>query len=315
MPFALACASHSPVMLNPELADDATCMAVKASFDRMANFVEDFAPDHIIQFAPDHFHGFNYGLMPSFCVGTAARSYGDWATSDEPLKVDEVFALQVLDAARAGDVDAALSYAMVVDHGFVQMWELMFGRADRYPVVPIFVNCAAPPLPTYRRARLLGEAVGRFARRCSLRILFAASGGLSHDPLVPQIAGASPEVRARLTGAAALTRDEQRARETKVLAVAADAARGEGPVRPLNPAWDACVLEMIAAQDWEALDALDTAAVDAVAGSGANELLAWVAASAAMGATGQYRVAQKEYRPAPGWISGVAHLTATGEQT
>jgi 2,3-dihydroxyphenylpropionate 1,2-dioxygenase len=72
---------------------------------------------------------------------------------------------------------------------------------------------------------------------------------------------------------------------------------------------------MIAAQDWEALDALDTAAVDAVAGSGANELLAWVAASAAMGATGQYRVAQKGYRPAPGWISGVAHLTATGEQT
>jgi 2,3-dihydroxyphenylpropionate 1,2-dioxygenase len=41
---------------------------------------------------------------------------------------------------------------MVVDHGFVQMWELMFGRADRYPAVPIFVNCAVPPLPTNRRA-------------------------------------------------------------------------------------------------------------------------------------------------------------------
>lgn len=310
MPCALVCASHSPVMLDAGLADDATCKAVKASFDRMAGFIDAFAPDHIIQFAPDHFHGFDYGLMPSFCVGAAARSYGDWATSDQPLKVDEAFALQVLDAARAGDVDAALSYAMVVDHGFVQMWELMFGRPDPYPLVPIFVNCAAPPLPTYRRARLLGEAVGGFARRCGLRIMFAASGGLSHDPLVPRIAGATPELRARLTGAAPLTIEERRNRERRVLVVAADAARGEGPVRPLNPEWDADVLAMLAAPNWAALDALDAAEVDAVAGSGANELLAWVAASAAMAAAGPYRIVQHEYCPAPGWIAGVAHLAA-----
>ncbi|PZT91573.1 MAG: 3-carboxyethylcatechol 2,3-dioxygenase [Citromicrobium sp.] len=309
MPFALACASHSPVMLDGTLAEEAVCAAVRASFDRMRALVEAFEPDLIVQFSPDHFHGFSYALMPSFCVGAEARSYGDWSTRAEALPVDKASALALLDAVRAADIDAALSYDMVVDHGFVQLWEMLFGRADLYPLVPIFVNCAAPPLPTYRRARLLGEAVGRFASSSGKRILFAASGGLSHDPLVPRIETAPPEVRSRLIGAK-MTAEQQAEREGRIATVAAAAAKGEGPVRPLNPGWDAEVLDLLERQDWATLDAFTAEQVDEVAGSGANELLAWVAATAAMASEGPFEVVQRDYAPAPGWIAGVAHFSA-----
>jgi len=198
--FALACASHTPLFMQEDLADPHVIAGVQASFEKLASFVRDFAPDRIIQFSPDHFHGFNYGLMPSFCVGTAAKSYGDWGTGCGPLNVDEVYASAVLDAVRDADIDAAISYDMVVDHGFVQIWEIMFGGFADLPITPIFVNAVGQPLPRYRRARQLGEAVGRFAAQSGERVLFVASGGLSHDPLVPQIRGAAPEVRDRLVG-------------------------------------------------------------------------------------------------------------------
>lgn len=67
-------------------------------------------------------------------------------------------------------------------HGFVQIWESLFGTATGLPIIPIFINCAAPPPPSFRRARQLGEAVGRFALQSGKRVLLAASGGLSHDP-------------------------------------------------------------------------------------------------------------------------------------
>ena len=136
--------------------------------------------DYIIQFAPDHFNGFFYDLMPSFCVGAGAVSLGDWGGGTGPLDVPEKTALELIDHVRAEDFDVAVSYRMPVDHGFVQMWEAVLGDFKSVPILPIFVNAAAPPVPTYRRARQLGESVGRFAMRSGKRVLFAASGGLSH---------------------------------------------------------------------------------------------------------------------------------------
>lgn len=309
--FALICASHTPLLMQTRYADSETCARVNAAFDEMKRFVEAFAPDRIVQFSPDHYHGFHYDMMPSFCIGTAAMSYGDWGTAMGPLNVDEAFALGMLDAVRAANVDAALSYAMTVDHGFVQMWEAMFGRFDHLPIVPVFVNAIAHPLPRYERARLLGEACGRYAAATGRRVLFAASGGLSHDPIVPRISGAEPVVRDRLIGRAPLEAKQQAARERSVHAAAQEAMHGKGPSRPLNPRWDENFLDMLVRRDWAATDALTAEGVDHAAGGGANEVLAWVAAAAAMEAAGgAYRVTQRDYAPIPGWIAGMAHLTA-----
>jgi 2,3-dihydroxyphenylpropionate 1,2-dioxygenase len=96
MKFALACASHSPLLFEEQYSTRQVCGSVRDSFDRMGEFIQGFAPDAIIQFSPDHFHGFHYANMPSFCVGTAARSYGDWKTSQGHLLADEQLSLALL---------------------------------------------------------------------------------------------------------------------------------------------------------------------------------------------------------------------------
>jgi 2,3-dihydroxyphenylpropionate 1,2-dioxygenase len=309
--FAMVCASHTPLLMRETLASPVVCDSVKAAFAELAVFVRDFAPDQIIQFSPDHFHGFHYDVMPSFCVGTAARSYGDWGTAPGTLKVDENFALDLLDALREADIDAAVSFDMVVDHGFIQIWETMFGRFDDLPIIPVFVNAIGYPIPKYRRARLLGAAVGRFAAASGRRVLFAASGGLSHDPIVPRIRGASPELRNRLIGSTHFGPEEQALRERAVHDAGAAAARGEGPCRPLNPDWDRRFLGMLAMRDWTSIDALTAADVERDAGAGANEVLAWVAAAAATeAAAGNYEMVQQSYQAIPGWIAGMAVIAA-----
>jgi 2,3-dihydroxyphenylpropionate 1,2-dioxygenase len=315
MNFALICASHTPLLLEEEYASASVCSAVRASFARMASFIEDFAPEVIIQFSPDHFHGFHYDNMPSFCVGTAARSYGDWGTSMGSLQVDEALALGILNAVRCADIDLSVSYDMIVDHGFVQIWETMFNAIDFCPIVPIFINCIADPLPFYRRVRLLGDTVGRFSKSAGKRVLFAASGGLSHDPVVPKIRGASAPVRERLMGRSAAGPAQQAERERQVRSAAMDAMNQRGPARPLNSQWDLNFLRLLGSGAWAEIDAFTPESIDAAAGSGGNEILCWVAATAALAATSAFEVVQSDYIAIDGWIAGMAHFSARPKGT
>lgn len=69
---------------------------------------------------------------------------------------------------------------------------MLLGGIDRVPVVPVFINCVAQPLGPARRARLLGQAVGRAAAALGRRVMFIGSGGLSHDPAGPGPGGSGP---------------------------------------------------------------------------------------------------------------------------
>ena len=169
MSVAIVCASHTPLMYRGPASNE-TEQRVRTAFERLGTFVKEFAPDYIIQFAPDHFNGFFYDLMPSFCVGAGAVSLGDWGGGTGPLDVPEKTALELVDHVRSEDFDVAVSYRMPVDHGFVQMWEAVLGDFKSVPILPIFVNAAAPPVPTYRRARQLGRI------RRSFRDAFGQTG-------------------------------------------------------------------------------------------------------------------------------------------
>lgn len=310
MSFALACASHTPVMFDEELASSDTCASVRHSFEKIGKFVSDFDPELIIEFGPDHFNGFGYSVMPSFCLGAAARSAGDWGLPRIDMPVPEETALELLDHVRRKNFDVALSYAMVLDHGFIQMWDCMFGQIDRYPLIPVFINCAAPPLPNYQRVRKLGQTVGEFARGLNKRVLFAASGGLSHDPPIGNIRTAKGSLKQRMLGPVAESPDERAAREARVKEFGREVHEGRGRIMPLNPEWDALVLDMLEQGRWDFFDDLEPGQVSKKSGSAANEILCWVAATAAMDACTPYRVVQKDYMPAPGWIAGVGHLAA-----
>ena len=186
MSVYLHCMSHSPLVgyVDPAAEVLAEVDGVVAGARER---IERFAPELVILFAPDHYNGFFYDLMPSFCIGMAAHAIGDYASAAGPLDVPKELAEACAAAVLEAGVDAAVSYRMQVDHGFAQPLELLLGGLDRCPVIPVFINAVAMPLPSFQRARLFGEAIGRFARTLDKRVLLLASGGLSHQPPVPEL--------------------------------------------------------------------------------------------------------------------------------
>ena len=68
------------------------------------------------------------------------------------------------------------------------------------PVMPVYTNCAAPPLPTPRRCHEVGAFVGAFARSrpATERIAFLATGGISHWVGTPETGRINPDFDRRV---------------------------------------------------------------------------------------------------------------------
>ena len=309
MPVALCATSHSPLI---GLHDPAP--PVRAEVDAVLAgaraFVEQFAPDLVVVFGPDHYNGFLYDLMPSFCVGAAATSVGDYGLPAGPLDVDRAAAHAIAETVLRAGVDVAVSEDMRVDHGFVQPLTFLFPAPTAVPVVPVFINCVADPLGPAVRARLLGAAVGEALRGMGRRVLVLASGGLSHDPPVPRLSEAPPEVAERLTHGRDPTPEQRAKRESATIAAASDFVHGRGSYHPLNPRWDALVLRSLAAGDFAAVDGWPNQWFVEQGGHAAHEVRTWIAAYAALAAQGPYEVLSTYYRAIPEWFSGFATTTA-----
>jgi 2,3-dihydroxyphenylpropionate 1,2-dioxygenase len=313
MPVALCTTSHSPLigLHDPEPAVRAE---VDAVLDRARAFVAEFAPDLAVVFGPDHYNGFFYDMMPSFCIGAAASSVGDYGLPAGPLNVDRDAAHAIARHVLAAGVDVAVSEDMQVDHGFVQPLTVLFPTLTAVPVVPIFINCVADPLGPAVRARRLGTAVGDAVRGLGRRVLVVGSGGLSHDPPVPRLAGAPPEVADRLTRGRNPTHEQRAQRESRTVGAAGEFAEGRGPYRALNPQWDALVLRSLAAGEFSTVDEQPNEWFVAEGGHSAHEVRTWIAAYAALAASGPYEVCSTYYRAIPEWFAGFATTTAVPRQ-
>lgn len=306
----LVCTSHSPLLLSVTPADRQRGEEFFAAIERVRRSIEAWQPELVVIFAPDHFNGFFYGVMPPFCIGTAARSSVDWDLEPGALAVPKALAAELCDAIRAAGIDIALSHRMTVDHGTVIPLRLMTGRLDGFPTIPIFIDCAAPPLPSCARARMLGEAVGHFLSNTGRRILVIGSGGLSHDPPHPGFEEASPEARELLINAHAWTEAHERARQDRVVRAARALVAGGGPCLPPNPAWDRHIMALLGGGSFDALDALTEAEIESKGGSGGQEIRTWIAAFAALGAAGPFESEELFYAAIPEWITGMGIVAA-----
>lgn len=306
----LHCLSHTPLIghVDPDAAVLAEVEArVAAARERIARF----EPELAILFAPDHYNGFFYDLMPAFCIGAQAHAIGDFGSAAGPLEVPRSLAEDCAAAVLAAGVDVALSYRMQVDHGFAQPLEQLLGGLDRCPVIPVFVNAVAAPLPSFQRARRLGEAIGAYARGLDRRVLLLGSGGLSHQPPVPDLASADPQLADRLLGSGRqLPADERQARQRRVIDAARRFVEDPHSLHPLNPEWDLRFMETLAEGRIAELDALGNAELSALAGRSSHEVKTWVAAFAALSAFGPYRAHDRYYRPIPEWIAGFGAIDA-----
>lgn len=306
----LQCLSHTPLIGHVD--PDASVLAevdsvVAAARARIARF----DPELVVLFAPDHYNGFFYDVMPPFCVGLKAHAIGDFGTAAGELNVPEQLAADCISAVMEQGVDTALSYTMQVDHGFSQPLEFLLGDLRAKPVIPVFINGVAPPLPSFQRARRLGEAIGHFAARLGKRVLFIGSGGLSHQPPVPELATANAHIADRLCGSGRnLPPHEREARTQRVIQAARLFVEDQTTLHPLNPEWDQRFMHTLASGRVAELDGLSNQEVSAIAGKSTHEVKTWVAAFAALSAFGPFKTESHYYRPIPEWIAGYGAVGA-----
>jgi 2,3-dihydroxyphenylpropionate 1,2-dioxygenase len=316
MTSALVCASHSPLMYcyarAPDCRDE-----MDRLFAERARAVGAFDPQLVFVFGPDHFNGFFLRLMPPFCLGTRCRTVADIGGFGGSLNVPATTAIACVAHVRRAGVDLAVSYDMTVDHGFSQTMHRVLGGVDARPSIPVFINAIAEPYVPFRRSRLLGEAIGQFAAVNGGRVLFVASGGLSHNPTryYPKYGSGEPQVTEyQLQGGAGGGMTEQQwlqrldvmHREGAQMLASGERTRAD---LKLNPELDRRFLEILTTGELERMDEWDPAWLVERAGIGSLEVHAWLAATAAHRAAGGARPTVDLYAEALeyGIAFGIAH--------
>lgn len=311
MSLALVATSHSPLLEHADL-DTEVSDELESAFDEARRFAADFDPDIVVSFGPDHYNGFFYNLMPAFCIGYGAESIGDYGSQAGRLDVPEDLARGLAEAVIGDGIDLAVSLDMQVDHGSVQPMEILFGDITAKPMVPVFINSVAPPFTPLHRVRRLGEAVGRYLASQDRKVLLIASGGLSHDPPVPKLATATAEQRTMLLGQGGpMTPEAREARQQRVINTAKEFAAGTATIQDLAPDWDRDLMAILSSGDLSPLDAWTPEEMTHLAGNSSHEVRTWIAAYAALGAAGRYKVRYSYYRPIRELIAGFALTTAT----
>jgi 2,3-dihydroxyphenylpropionate 1,2-dioxygenase len=291
--------SHSPfaTMLPPpdRAAPGGRFLADAA---RVAGAVTALDPDALVVIGPDHFHANFYDAMPPFVLGVAdAEAFGDFGTRPGPLPVASALAWSIRDGLARDGFDIALSYALTVDHGIVQTYDMVRGDAE-FPLVPLVVNTAAPPLPSMARCQALGRSLGAAIRAADAgRVLVVASGGLSHwlPSNDPRDASVPASRRTAVIHGRRDVRAFAAAREPGVRALAGN------PDAPVNTVWDAWFLKQLVAADLDPVTGLGDEGLQERAGRGGHEIRSWLIGFAAAGRP----LVWTSYEPVPEWITGM----------
>ena len=246
----------------------------------------------------NHFRGFWLDLMPTFTIGVGeVLAAGEHGTPEGPQAVDPEFAQAVLSGLAAAEFDVAFSARLQVDHGITNAIQHVLPAG--LPVVPLVVNCFAPPLPSLRRCAALGDALAAVLTAMPLarRVAVVGSGGLSHQLPFPDWRRPESDddeylVRSWLDGRGNWAQYEERRR---AIVVSAPPRLAEG--------FDADVLDRVAAGTLAGLIDEPADELVAVAGNGANELRTWIVMAAACGWSPGRTLC---YSPMPEWLTGMA---------
>jgi 2,3-dihydroxyphenylpropionate 1,2-dioxygenase len=297
--IGLVAMSHSPfaTMLPPADASQPGGRFL-ADAARVGEAVARLAPDAVVVIGPDHFHANFYDVLPPFILGVEkAEGFGDFGSRSGPLPVAAELAWPIRDALAVAGFDLALSYALTVDHGVVQSYDVVCG--DGIPLVPLVVNTAAPPLPSMRRCAALGAALGTAIRDADFpgRVLLVASGGLSHwlPSNDPRDSSLGAQRRASVIHGRKDVRAVAAAREPAVRAMGGD------PNARVNAEWDGWFLKQLAAGDLTAISELGDDGLEENAGRGGHEIRTWLVGLAAVAAP----LLWTSYEPVPEWITGM----------
>jgi 2,3-dihydroxyphenylpropionate 1,2-dioxygenase len=225
------------------------------------------------------------------------------------LNVDQPLAHHILEEALRQPIDLAYSVDMRIDHGGAQPLHIL--ELEDVPIVPVFVNCAAPPLPGLGRCAALGEAVARGIATFpeERRVAVLGSGGLSHQVPLPSWQELTRDDERYRTFVTGLSADEmaevEKRRVQRILDMLGTAETWTAPEL------DREVLAELAAGDLDRLISRSEAELVERGGSGMSEVRTWIAAFAAARALGAEVL---DYTTVPNWLTGMAVARFAVEQ-
>lgn len=257
-------------------------------------------PDVVIIVGSNHFRGYWLDMMPAFSIGVGkVMASGEHGTPKGAQCTDEATAVTLCNRLLAQDFDLAFSTELAVDHGISHAIQWLIGE-NTIPIIPLVINCFAPPLPGLKRCLALGTALRLAVTELpdDMRVAVIATGGLSHALPFPDWRSPQSEddhflVDSWKHGRGRWADYEERRRTIIVNA----------PPQ-INEDFDHMILEHLQSGSLKDLpEQMDDDQLVATAGNGANEIRAWLTLSGAM----HHKPGRVLcYSPMPEWLTGMA---------
>ena len=181
---------HTPAFPALVAKDGPTCETALL-FAEVARNLEAIAPDVIVVFDSDHLNTFFLDNLPTFAVGIAEQVVGPNDHTAMPtytVPVEANLARHMLVRGVGSGFDLSLAQDFTIDHSILVPLHFLTPRMQ-IPIVPIFVNGLAPPLPLAKRCHALGQMVRDAIAGwpAETRVAILASGSFSLEVGGPRI--------------------------------------------------------------------------------------------------------------------------------
>ena len=159
--------SHSPNFPGQIAQPDPEPAIVEAArdYELMRKRMAGFRPDVLVVIASDHLNQFFMDNMPAFLIGKAPRAEGPFphemhtfGIAPYRAEVEVDVAKNMLQLAPKMGVDFSFSDEFRIDHAFTVPLNFIRPEMD-LPIVPVFTNVMAPPVPPAQRFYEVGKAI------------------------------------------------------------------------------------------------------------------------------------------------------------
>ena len=184
--LVIAAGVPHPPRITREIEDSPVELRTETLMKQVRKYVEKAAPDIIIEIDSDHFVNFFYDNVPAFCVGLAEEAEGPqeiWCPMPRQVVRGHVpMAKALLSYGLNAHFDLAAAEELRLDHSMMIPLHFL-NPSMELPVVPLYTNGFAPPIPTATRCYALGQMVRDFVDQWDddQRIAIIASGCFAMD--------------------------------------------------------------------------------------------------------------------------------------
>ena len=181
---------HSPHL--PEVVRKQPSHPAVALYTRVSEAINAARPDVLVVFDCDHFSTMFLDNLPLFTVGVGDRTAGPNDMTVMP-RYDMPMHAALAAHLRAYGIEAGFDLGLLqdfeVDHSIAVPLHFMT-PAMQVPIIPVFINCFVPPLPSSRRCYALGQAMRAAVESFPgpLRVAPLASGSFTLEIGGPKVA-------------------------------------------------------------------------------------------------------------------------------